>query len=75
LVDVFPTFRKIDLPSSFKGQAERFVDLLALEYDGCILWPVEVAQERAKVAGCCEHGNEPRVFVNFREFLDQMKNC
>ena len=75
LDDVFPTFRNIVWPSSFKGQAECFIDLLGLEDDGCISWRVYVAQDRAKVAGCCGHGNEPCVFVNFREFLDQVKNC
>ena len=47
-----------------------FFDLLALEDDGYILWLVCVAQDRAQVAGCCEHGNEPCGFVNFREFRD-----
>jgi len=66
LDDVFPTFRKIVFTSLFKGPAECFVSSLALEDDSFTAWHVCVAQDREKVTGFCEHGNEPLHFRKFR---------
>ena len=35
---------------------------------------IDLAEERDKVAGCCEHANEHCGFINCMDFLVQLRN-
>jgi hypothetical protein len=39
---------------------------------GSIVW-IELAQDRGRVAGACESGNEPSGSIKCGEFLDQLQ--
>jgi len=76
--------RMEDRRSSYRGLVGRLEEWIHLEdrgVDGSIIlkWVVKnwdgvdwigLAQERGRVAGCCERGNEPSGSVKCGEFLD-----